>query len=695
MLLKTIQNSFLLVEFLKFQIWRVANDIGLLVVENSNSERADVEISGMVQSGEDLDNTGPRAVEGTLIKYNSDEYGSYIQGVFHDKTKIWKIKDASGNERVLLKEKQDDNNVTVKYMLKEGVTSFKIYDVLGNESTINMSDTNIQVEFNAKDLEGTRAVFKVNREYTTGTNPNEKTFVLTGIKTGAGQTVTLQNNNDIYQHSATVDSIPEGTTKLVLTYQVESATPGTYLDTDGNIATYTIPLLLDKTDPEGVCYAVDTANPEEVDCSYEVNGTTIPKIYNKYEVTKVEGDIKDFSKGSLADTVRAYVNNTTGKCIVEVRDIQSGIDKIELCKTKTGTDPVEYELITAGEEVEDGEDGYDEYIDKKNLIDGANYDSNGNLRASVLHLFNFVGLGETATAVRITDGIGNEVDVPITTSDTNSANTIATAELVEKKDGNNVTYEVVAQDYKAGLWKIVRGENVLASFEDASQLTVGNAQVSGSKVGNEYVYDNGSVKVTIDGGEYEQYTLNMVTRSVDPVGVPTITIVDALGNERTVSFDDLAFVCIYATYNEENALAVNIKETRGIWKITALIDNDENDQKPTDTEAQGYAADLAAWETRHTYTLEVFNENGTLGEPTKLIKTYQVPAGTIEKVTVYNTKDDDTAKNDIVAQGVVNGKEGLVSVGDKLGDIKDAIEAKSTAVAAASPDDPENLGCRL
>ena len=47
-----------------------------------------------------------------------------------------------------------------------------------------------------------------------------------------------------------------------------------------------------------------------------------------------------------------------------------------------------------------------------------------------------------------------------------------------------------------------------------------------------------------------------------------------------------------------------------------------------------------------TYTLEVFNKND---EPEHLIKTYQVPDGVVQKVTVYHTNGDNTLKNEITS----------------------------------------------
>jgi len=265
----------------------------------------------------------------------------------------------------------------------------------------------------------------------------------------------------------------------------------------------------------------------------------------------------------------------------------------------------------------------------------------------VLHLFSFTE-DAMATAVRVTDGLGNEAYIPVVGSTENNEDTIITAELIEEKNGEDVIYKVVAQDYKAGLWKIVRGEEVeageitsagelLAGFGNKDGIMIGDAEnpVQGSKVEETGLYEytnNEGVTITIDGGIYEEYTLNRVTRTVDQEGAPIITIYDALGNKRTVSFDDIAFACLYATYNEENALSVNIKETRGIWKVTAEIAENAN--------AEGTE-----------YVLEVFHRDH---EPIKLIKTYQVPAGVVKKVTVYNTNSDTDLKNDITTTAKKN-----------------------------------------
>ena len=656
---------------------KVESDVVKLIVENTNGDEQTIAVSEITTH----DHSAP--VLDSLIKYNSTEYGSYIQAEFHDATKIWKIADNLGNEKVLLKEKQDDNKVTVKYILPEGETEFKIYDILGNSDTISLDKARVTVDFNAKNTDSSIVVFKASPSYTTetgtGTNKTTKYFYLDEIKTYAGEEVTIQRENDIYVHNDGVGtSIPLGTTKLVLKYVEVESEGSTTPKTGGAAQTFTVPLVLDKTGPEGVHY---TWVSESVDFTYDINGEEQEGSYEKYTVTKVKGNVRNIQEGYVpgeneeghGSGVRAYVNNTTKKCIVEVRDIQSGIDKIELCETVTDPGPSHYETI-----------------------EGCAYESHGNLRASVLHLFDFAALEKIVTGVKVTDGLGNDVFIPVESSTVEeNIDTIVAAEIIEEKDEQgNAVYKVVAQDYKAGLWKMERGEgNNILDFSDEDCLNVSGVDIENVKyvyegdsgeedceseedakakcsaektvykksleikyfvndqeieeaevaeqtapVNKKYQYKVEKMKVennalvvdeiveeamvTIDDDVYEQYTLRKVTRDVDVEGYPVITVYDALGNKRELTFDEIAFACLYATYNGDNALAVNIKETRGIWKVTATRDGED-------------------------YILEVFNQND---EPKKLIKTYQVPSGVVSKVTVYNTNADTDLKNEITTK---------------------------------------------
>ena len=182
----------------------------------------------------------------------------------------------------------------------------------------------------------------------------------------------------------------------------------------------------------------------------------------------------------------------------------------------------------------------------------------------------------------------------------------------------------------------------MIEFDDAEELKINSTKVSESNgelskdldtENNVVIYTGhegnvedetaNDIQVTIDGDRYEQYTIRMVTRTIEQKGLPTLTVYDALGNTRQVTFDELAFGCTYATYNGEDSLAVNIKETRGIWKIVANIADADHP-------------------SGQDYTLEVFAEDD---EPTRLIKTYQVPAGTVQSITVYNKHGNEGLKN--------------------------------------------------
>lgn len=670
------------------------------VTEGSGGNTTSVVVKG--NGATEITEATSVALHGNMIKYYSEEYGEYIYVTLESKAKIWKIKDSAGKERSVLKEKEEKELVTLRYILKdEADDKFTVYDVFDNSVDVCIADALVTVEFNSKNTDGTEFIFKADDSFIKGGNK----YNLTKIQTGALEEITIHTGDTKgeanWKNSYKYTQVPEGTTKLILTYTAQDsydaqnpdATP-TYENADPAIEEYIVPLWLDTTEPEGIFYKI---TKDQVQTSFEINGKIVENPYNRYLIERVKGDIRKdkinaVESGNMTTDeqvkVRAYVNNTTKRCIVEVRDIQSGIDKIELCKLDStaasdAADEVKYPVLSSETEA----------IQAK--ITAQNYNSAGALRSSVLHLFDLSSLSEEQTideiaAVRVTDGLGNYMFIPVTLSASRDGeNEIATtnngtivndtlilAKLIEENvtDGNgnfvrddngNIKkiYKIVAQDYKAGLWKIERDgvdsehDNVpipLVDFSDPNELTINNSKFAEYTTGDgfiEYSSTEGShadgddsynvIKVTIDGDRYEQYTIRRVVRTISQQGLPTLTIYDALGNTRTVSFDELAFGCVYATYNGKDALAVNIKEMRGIWKIEATI-VDQN----AGTEPKTTSEEWAAWNEahRHVYTLEVFAADD---EPTRLIKTYQVPAGEVEKIKVYNTRGDATLFNEI------------------------------------------------
>ena len=644
---------------------RVADTVNKLIVSNNKvpTEQTEIEVVGDNAVEITVDNDGPDYDPSTLIRYQGDG-GKYLQAKFVDNTKIHKVKDANGHERVLLKEKGTDNEVVLKYLLEDGASSFVIYDILGNPKTITFDEAKIETAFNARNLEGTTVAIDVTREFsiTEGEEPQTtKTYQLVGIKTGAGETVTLKAANDnIYE------SVQAGTTKFVLTYV------NTEDETDTK--TVVIPLMLEVTGPIGVQYSATALFAGQTDT--EALGHTIAE---------------DFENG----TVRAYRNNTTKRGIIEVRDIESGIQKIQLL---TGTEGnYEVENTTTGNKITINGVQY-------NTIDTVGNDKgvvyyNRKLQSTLLWQF---PITENTTAVRVTDGIGLTIDIPLSAEDTG----VTLAAI--KKYGDN--YAVVAQDTKAGLWRIDREADNEAGYVTIVDLDGVNVENDGTK--DVYTLLTGQAledSLTHIGYDelahtYKQYTLDRLTKFIDPQGKPVIRVYDALGNVQEITFDDIVFTVNYASYSEDGTLSLNIVDVRGIYKIeytivnmtaAQLVQNPEptvTAQKPTEgenltkwnewdnadpalteipaadvdnyadlwTTYQNYKSQVAekqAWNQAHrqTYTVEIFkvDTENEENEPRKLIKTYEIPeGGTVENVTVYNTRGNEALNN--VINDVVN-----------------------------------------
>lgn len=513
----------------------VPNGAVKLVATSQKGENA----STMVSSEEFVINNitpceGPKVKDGTLIKYHSEEYGDYIQAQFTGTSRIWKITDVDGKNVVELNEKEQDTTVTLKYILTPDQESFEVYDIVGHETTVSIANA-VDVTFNARTKDGSRFVLGVSETI----EQNDVTYTLDSIQTGAGQDIDYHSGNAMYGKADANDNEDAdlneivGVTRLKLTYKADS------IDTP---IVVNLPLILDKTSPEVVGYVAKS----------EGDGT--------YTVEKIEANIRKNITDNSGVKLRAYVNNKTDKCIVEVRDVQSGIDTIELLKGAKGA----YKLIN------------------NDIAKKAGYNSQGKLEASVLHLFSFAGLKDRVTAVRVTDGLGNAFDVPVEVSTVDDEDTIVFAKLEEYTDEyGHTAYKVVAQDYKAGLWKIERDtdvddiKQVLVNFESSVAEGIIVEEMENGVI-TSVPHDEINKWLEIAGEDYDdeiykQYTLERVVRNITQQGQPTIMVYDALGNARKVSFDDIAFACYYATYNGKGSLAMNLKETRGIWKITVDI----------------------------------------------------------------------------------------------------------------------------
>ena len=431
---------------------------------------------------ENVPHEGPKVVPGTLMKYHNVEYGDYIQAQFEDKVKIYKITDKAGKEEILLNKKEQNTKVTLKYILKEGETKFRVYDILDNYIEVDATSA-FAVTFNARTQDGSRFVLGVGDKYT----EDNVEYTLDTIETGAGQEIEYHNENDMYGKEDADDNEDSefdeivGVTKLKLTYKAtnpeydpEMAAEATNEVEEFIYRVITLPLVLDITPAEAVAYIVES----------EGDGT--------YKVTKVPANVRrevtEFNKETMK--MRAYVNNTTNKCIVEVRDVQSGIDTIKLLEGTEGA----YKLIK----------GY--------RAENAAYNSQGKLMPSVLHLFDFSvdgGISERVTAVRVTDGLGNQIDIPVTASTVANEDTIVFAQLEQDEDENGKTiFNVVAQDFKAGLWKIERDtedenvKQVLVDFSDKEKAYLEDEELKP-------ITDKSEINriLEIVTGVYQQYTL--------------------------------------------------------------------------------------------------------------------------------------------------------------------------------------------
>ena len=555
-----------------------------IVVKNdkvNGDDDVDVKHINLETCGAIQDQDGPEIEKDSLIKcvYNNEQ--QYIQAKFKDAVKIYKIEDQNGHARALIKEKDKENEIVLKYILEPGDTFFTIYDILGNSTLVSLADEiKINVEYNSRNINGTKITLRLTKEF----EEDNIHYTLKNITTGAGENVIINedDNNDIYTN------IPVGTTKLRLIYQAEIEGVSDKI--------FELPLILDKDAPVVVAYK---KTAEEI------------------------GYLMEESKEEIANA-RAYFNKDKAKGIVEVKDIQSGIAMIKTLKGET--------------------DNYEE----EQIIEA--YKSN-RLQSSILCLF---PVTQDTTAVRVYDGVENTIDIPLGLANQEDAITVAT--IMKQKDG---TYKLIAQDVKTGLGKIERDGEVqdLANFEDEEGTT-------------------------IDGVNYEQYTLKRLEMTVNDQGNPIIHIYDALGNQKQLSFDEFAYMCHYATYNTTDSLAISVEDSRGISKITVtMVDLDAGDEpikleepqsprldsepilgEPNYNEKKAiwdawkeYDEALELWEEwneeyRHTYTLEVFGEQE---EPQELTKTYPIPEGIVEEVRVYNTKEDDNLYN-VIKDELIN-----------------------------------------
>ncbi|MBP5427590.1 MAG: hypothetical protein J6Y29_06895 [Clostridiales bacterium] len=263
----------------------VPKDTEYVILKNNNSNDDGIEIS-FNEIDAEVDNDGPTCEKESLIQYRStNNQGWYLQAKFTDKTKVYRIEDACGLNRVVLREKERDKEVELKYMLEPEDEYFMIYDILGNATKLEVpaeEEIPFKIVYNTRNIDGSQIALDIETEYK-----------LTGIKTAAGEDVDLAiNGGHVYTN------VPSGTTKLVLEYEMgteDNPKPGELV----------IPLVLDKDIPVIISYSADGSDE---------TGYTIEKSNEE------------------SARARVYFSREQKKGIVEATDLKSGIYKIVTLK---------------------------------------------------------------------------------------------------------------------------------------------------------------------------------------------------------------------------------------------------------------------------------------------------------------------------------------------------------------------------
>ena len=471
-----------------------------------------------------LDNGAPQVA----YKYKNEE-GNYIQFEAKDNTKIYRVTDEDGKDRVDIEEKDQERVLTAKYELKaaglENEDKFYIYDILGNFTEVDIGNIDITYTLAAKNTDGTTVVLNMKL-------PN--TYHLENITTVEGHDITTKEGviKDTRGSSdnlvAVYTKVPEGTTFVNVNYTVTG---------EENSPVHTLPVLLD----------LDLKSPVLVQRAIDFDDTDSTNIINE------DGNIV-----KTGGTPRAYKNTAGTKAIVEVCDFGSGITKIVAC-TGIGADIVESNTSHQTFDVD-------------------------YLPTSTLQL---IDLPEGATYVRIYDGIGNKYDIAIgdiATDDGTNA-----VELALSGDGNGVI--ATFRDRQAGIQKLVRATATDAPAK-AVDTTQADVSYSPGLNGYESVVRDEDIEdyypVTEQQAELEVAKLQGVPQmtAVDVLGnTATQNLNDVLFHK------DYIYVDVgEAAVNTTQYIAVKVSDARRIKKITAtVVEGGEDVEKVLDVFELGQA----------------------------------------------------------------------------------------------------------
>lgn len=230
-------------------------------------------------------------------KYKNVE-GNYVQFCAEDATKIYRVVDEDNKDRVKIEEKDQDTELTAKYVLKQEDKIFYVYDILGNKAEVNIDEIGVTYTIAAKNTDGQKVVLNM-------ALPDGAT--LTSIETVEGVNIANDTRAEVAEENRVIKAEKgyDGDSLVAVYSQVPEGT--TYVNVNYTIGaeSVTIPVALD----------LDLTAPVLVKRNVDGDGS----------IVQTEG------------TARAYKNADATEAIVEVEDLGSGIVKIVAC-TGAGTD---------------------------------------------------------------------------------------------------------------------------------------------------------------------------------------------------------------------------------------------------------------------------------------------------------------------------------------------------------------------
>jgi len=274
---------------------KVSSDVVGFKVRNDNAvpdESEALEVSGAEEAdGIIIDNTAPNP-----SWFYKNLEGNYIQFEATDATKIYRVADDDGQNRVIIDESEQDKLLTAKYELRPEDETFYIYDILGNKKEVRIADIAITYTIAAKNADGT--IVALNMRLPTGAEVTSITTV-EGVDITTEEGIVQDTRGGSSDLVAVYTNVPEGTTFVNVNYVLDDVE-------------YVLPVALD----------LDLTSPVLVQRDAENDGG----------IVKSEG------------VARAYKNSDSTKAIVEVCDFGSAITKIVAC-TGTGNEIVESDTL--------------------------------------------------------------------------------------------------------------------------------------------------------------------------------------------------------------------------------------------------------------------------------------------------------------------------------------------------------------